>query len=379
MQSPSRIKITDVKLRRLKMIQDLGFIEPAWDVGGKMPFSVGGTPFVEIHTDAGIVGIGPGIEAGQIARAREILIGQDPFDMERHEGVMRYHIRGAHYQGRAGLDIALWDIIGKASGQPLYKVWGGAKDKVPAYASMVRLSTIEERADLAVRLADEGWKAIKLRLHYQTLSEDVALVEKVRKAIGHRMEIMVDANQAQSSGNWQPGLFWDFRRAVETARELQRLGVYWLEEPLPRYYFDQLARLSEKVEMPIAGGENNPGIHEFVQMLEKNVYGILQPEGMVLGGMTPVRRIAVLADAYGKQVVPHHGGRGLGTVAHLHMVCALANAPYLELLHDPPVGEYQHGWSMFTEPPVVDNQGYVAAPQKPGLGVEIKPDWIEED
>lgn len=377
MQTPSRVKITDVKVVRLKMIQDLGFIEPAWDKGGKMPFSVGGVPIVEIHSDAGLVGIGPGIEESQIGRAQQILVGQDPFDMERHEGMMRYYIGGAHYRGRAGLDIALWDLIGKISGQPLYKIWGGAKDKVPAYASMVRLSTIEERVELATRLVAEGWKAIKLRLHYETIGEDIELVERVREAVGDRMEIMVDANQAQSSGNWQPGLHWDFRRAVETARELQRLNVYWLEEPLPRYYFDQLARLSEKVEMPIAGGENNPGIHEFVQMLEKNVYGILQPEGMVLGGMTPVRRVAILADAYGKKVVPHHGGRGLGTVAHLHMVCALANSPFLELLHDPPVGEYQHGWSMFTEPPVVDSEGYVAAPQKPGLGVEIKPDWIE--
>jgi D-galactarolactone cycloisomerase len=377
MQAPSRIKITDVKVVRLKMIKDLGFIEPAWDKGGKMPFSVGGVPIVEIHTDAGLVGIGPGVEESQIGRAREILVGQDPFDIERHEGIMRYYIRGNHYQGRAGLDIALWDLIGKISGQPLYKIWGGAKDKVPAYASMVRLSTIEERVELATRLVAEGWKAIKLRLHYETMREDVELVERVREAVGDRMEIMVDANQAQSSGNWQPGLHWDFRRAVETARELQRLNVYWLEEPLPRYHFDQLARLSEKVEIPIAGGENNPGLHEFVQMLEQNVYGILQPEGMVLGGMTPVRRVAILADAYGKKVVPHHGGRGLGTVAHLHMVCALANAPFLELLHDPPVGEYEHGWSMFTEPPLVDSEGYVAAPQKPGLGVEINPEWIE--
>ncbi|MBX2997457.1 MAG: mandelate racemase/muconate lactonizing enzyme family protein [Caldilineaceae bacterium] len=377
MEGRSALKITDIKIVRLKTVKELGFIEPAWDKGGRMPFSVGGVPIVEIHTDAGLVGIGPGVEESQIGRAREILVGQDPFDMERHEAVMRYYIGGDHYRGRAGLDIALWDLIGKISGQPLYKIWGGAKDKVPAYASMVRLSTIEERVELATRLVAEGWKAIKLRLHYETIGEDIELVERVREAVGDRMEIMVDANQAQSSGNWQPGLHWDFRRAVETARELQRLNVYWLEEPLPRYYFDQLARLGEKVEMPIAGGENNPGIHEFVQMLEKNVYGILQPEGMVLGGMTPVRRVAILADAYGKKVVPHHGGRGLGTVAHLHMVCALANAPYLELLHDPPIGEYQHGWSMFTEPPVVDSEGYVAAPQKPGLGVEINPDWIE--
>jgi D-galactarolactone cycloisomerase len=376
MQTSSQMKITDVKRVRLRTVRELGSIEPAWNVGGQMPFAVGGGEIVEIHTDAGLVGIGPAVEESQLPAARQVLVGQDPFSMEYLEGALRYHVGGAHYRGRAGLDIALWDLIGKACGQPLYKLWGGAKDRIPAYASMVRLSTHEERVDLAGRLADEGWQAIKLRLHYQTLREDVGLVEKVRAAVGDRMTIMVDANQAQSSGNWQPGLMWDYRRAVETARELQRLGVYWLEEPLPRYHFKQLARLNAEVDLAIAGGENNPGLHEFVDMLENNVYDILQPEGMVLGGMSAVRRVAVLADAYGKKVVPHHGGRGLGTIAHLHMVCALANAPFLELLHDPPIGEYEHGWSILTESPVVDGEGYIAAPQGPGLGVEIDPDLI---
>ncbi len=225
MQATSDLKITDIKSVRLKTVKELGTIEPAWDVGGAMPFAIGGGSFVEIHTDAGLVGIGPAMEEGQLASAKRALVGQDPFAMERHEGALRYYVGGAHYRGRAGLDIALWDLIGKACGQPLYKLWGGAKDKVPAYASMVRLSTPQERAELAATLMKQGWKAIKLRLHYQTMKEDLALVEAVRKAVGNKMEIMVDANQAQSSGNWQPGLMWDYRRALETARELDQLGV----------------------------------------------------------------------------------------------------------------------------------------------------------
>ena len=112
------------------------------------------------------------------------------------------------------LEIALWDLIGKAAGQPLYKLWGAAKDRVPAYASMIQLSTPEESVRMAVQLKSQGWKAIKLRAHYQTLKEDVRLVEAVRKAVGDDMEIMVDANQAQSFGTWQPGVMWDFRRAL---------------------------------------------------------------------------------------------------------------------------------------------------------------------
>jgi L-alanine-DL-glutamate epimerase-like enolase superfamily enzyme len=191
------------------------------------------------------------------------------------------------------------------------------------------------------------------------------------------MEIMVDANQAQSSGNWQPGILWDFRRALETAKELDRLGCYWLEEPLPRYAFSDLAKINQAVAMPIAGGENNPGFHEFVQMVKDNVYDLLQPESMVMEGITALRKVGVLAEAFGKKIAPHHGGRSLGTIAHLHLIASWPHAPYLELLHDPPVGLYQHGFSILQNPPTVDAQGFMAVPQGPGLGVEINPDLID--
>src|SRR5215469_2404126 len=96
--------------------------------------------------------------------------------------------------------------------------------------------------------------------------------------VGDRMEIMIDANQAQSPGDWQPGVLWSFQRAVETARELQRLRCVWLEEPLPRYSFDRLAELNRLVEIPIAGGENSRWLHEYLWMLQQGVYDIVQPE-----------------------------------------------------------------------------------------------------
>ena len=379
MSTESRLKITDVRLVKLRKIQDVGVLEPAWDEGGQMPFQIGGGFFIEIQTDQGLMGLGPGINPSLLPAVKAQLVGEDPFDIEQHVAKMRYYIRGRHpYQGQACVDIALWDLIGKACGQPLYKLWGGNKDRVPAYASMVQRSTPEERADLAVQLADEGWQAIKLRIHFQTMKEDLALVEKVCHAVGNRMTIMVDANQAQSSGNWQPGVQWDYRRALETARELGQMGVYWLEEPLPRYAFEDLARLNQAVDIPIAGGENNVALHEFLQMLQGNVYDILQPESMATEGITTLRKVGVLAEAYGKRVVPHHGGRNLGTVAHLHLVASWAHSPYLELLHDPPIGNYSHGFSGMLGPPVVDEKGFMLVPQGPGLGVTINPDLIEE-
>lgn len=377
-QTTSDLRITDVKLLHLRTTEEIGGIEPAWDLGGEMRFQVGGGSFVEIHTNEGITGIGTGMADIFLPKVRDLLIGADPFQVEQHAAALQYYVKDIPYNGRAGVDIALWDIIGKACGQPLYKLWGGSKTKVPAYASMVRLSTIEERVELATQLADEGWQAIKLRLHYPTVREDVALVEGVRNAVGDRMTIMVDANQAQSSGNWQPGVRWSYQRAAETARELDQLGVYWLEEPLPRYAFDQLARLNAEVDMPIAGGENNPGLHEFVDMLTRNVYDLLQPESMVMGGITALRKVGVLAEAFGKQLVPHHGGRNLGTIAHLHLTASWPHSPFLETLHDPPIGHYSYGFSNLANPPEVDSEGFVAVPQGPGLGVEINRDLVIE-
>lgn len=378
MQHVSQLKITDIRLIPLKTSKEIGVLEPAWNPGGAMSFQTGGGSYVEIHTDRGLIGIGPAVDPGLLPAVKAHLVGGDPFEIEGHMATLRYYAAGLPYRGSAGIDIALWDLIGKACGQPLYKLWGGSQEKVPAYASMVQLSTPEERAELAGRLLSEGWQAIKLRLHYPTMQQDIELVEKVRRAVGDRMTIMVDANQAQSSGNWQPGILWDYRRALETARELDRLGCYWLEEPLPRYAFQDLAKLNQAVAMPIAGGENNRGLHEFVQMLQDDVYDILQPESMVNEGITALRKIGVLAEAFGKKVVPHHGGRNLGTIAHLHLVASWAHSPYLELLHDPPIGDYRHGFSILQDPPEVDQAGYIAVPQGPGLGVEINRELILE-
>jgi D-galactarolactone cycloisomerase len=373
-----RLKITDVRLYQLRTVETVGHIEPAWDKGRQMPITVGGGSVVEVFTDEGITGIGPGFDPSLLPVIRNHMLDQDPFDTERHLAVLRYYAAGLPYRGVAGFDIALWDIIGKACGQPLHKLWGGGKDRVSAYASMVLLSTPEARADLAQQLHAEGWQAMKLRLHHPTMAEDLRTVTAVRQATSEDFTIMVDANQAQSTGNWQPGLLWDYARALNTARELDQLGCYWLEEPLPRYAFADIARLNAAVAMPIAGGENNRGVHEFLQMLQDNVYDILQPEGMVSGGLSEMRKIGVLAEAFGKKCVPHHGGRGLGTVAHLHLVASWPHAPYLEVLHDPPIGHYRHGFAILENPLVVESDGCIAVPQGPGLGVELDRSLIQE-
>ena len=161
-------------------------------------------------------------------------------------------------------------VRSKATGQPLYKIWGGGSDKVIPYASLIILSTPEERAEMAIRLMEEGWKAIKVRIHHQTLTDDIRTVQSVIEAVGDKMTVMVDANQAESNGTWQPGVQWDYRRAAETSLALQELGVYWLEEPLTGFEFDKLAQLNASVHMPIAGGEGLPCLHDFLRVCQRD-------------------------------------------------------------------------------------------------------------
>jgi D-galactarolactone cycloisomerase len=371
------VKVTQVRLVPLKTIREAGSLEPAWDPGGLMRFRVGGGAYLEVHTDDGLVGIGPPVDPTLLPMVAEQLAGSNPLDVEEHSARLKYYAGGGTRRGVGAVDIALWDLVGKAKGQPLYELWGGGDGEVAVYASTIRLSTPEQAAALAAELLEEGWKAVKLRLHHETLEDDLRTAEAVRAEVGDRVELMADANQAQSEGAWQPGVRWDIGRAVETARGLERLGFGWLEEPLARYDFDGLAELTSRVGLPIAGGENNSGVHEFRWMLERGVYDILQPDCLVSNGITELRQIGALAERFGRRVAPHHGGGAIGTVAHLHLVAAWPHAHYLELLHEPPVGSYRHRLAIFRDPPVVDAAGRMSVPRGPGLGVEIDPDLVD--
>jgi D-galactarolactone cycloisomerase len=401
----AQIKITDIRIVRLRVIKEVGSFQGFMGPGDTNVVRIGGGSIVEVHTDAGLVGIGPAIDPVQLPALKAQLIGQDPFDIQilvanlrevTGMGGARTLVPAARppadtssstvsaAAGRGGplsaarafsaVEIALWDIIGKASNQPLYKLWGPAKDRVPPYASQARLGTPEERADLAVRLKSEGWHAIKYRSHFQTMKEDIRLVEATRKAVGNGWDIMCDANQA-TNGPLTPTVNWDFRRAVETARAYQQLDVYWLEEPLRRYDFEHLAELNRLVELPIAGGEGNSGLHEFRWLLEQGCFDIVQPE-IQIDGPLALRKIAVLAEAMNKQIVPHVGDGSIATICNLHLVASWPNSPYLEIYHDLPMREYSHGFAIFDNPPVLDKAGYFNLPQGPGLGVSINKDLI---
>jgi L-alanine-DL-glutamate epimerase-like enolase superfamily enzyme len=324
---------------------------------------------VKLTTDDGLVGWGaPGYAATPLLDSwvKPQLIGADPFNLEQHARMFRAA------NGCWGVEIALWDIIGKATGQPLYRLWGGHSDRVTGYASCVELRSGDWRAQDAAARQAEGWRAMKLRLHDWTMQLDLGQVEAVRRAMGDDFVVLVDANQAQQPGtpHPEPGPVWTYERALQTARELQRLGVFWLEEPLERYDFDGLKQLCAAVEILIAGGENNRGLHELRWLVEQNIYDVIQPEAMVAETLSSLRKIAALGELHRKLVAPHHGGGGLGLIAHLHLACAIPNSTYFEMLHEPPqmsAADFQ--WYL-EEPVGVNAKGEILAPTKPGLGVQ---------
>ena len=375
--SAARFKITDVRLIKIRLVKDVGVVPRRVGVtGGGLPITIGGFTMTEVHTDQGLVGIGPGIAPEFVKPAKDLLVGRDPFDINRHAAVLYAPYR----DWGAPVEIALWDLLGKATDLPLYKLWGGTRDKVLPYAAMWGIGTPEERADIAARLKSDGWKAIKLRGGFETLKDDVRVVELVRKAVGDDFHILVDGNKAP--GNADAGgddpTMWSFKRAVDTAREYQRLNVYWLEEPLPRYSLNLLGELNRLVEIPMAGGEANWGIHEFRALLDEGCFDVLMPEVMRLGPAMS-RNIAVLAAAETKQVSPHGATyeRRLANLCTVHLVASIPNAPIVELIHEPPIGDIFAGWSIFENAPALGKDGYITLPQAPGLGVTIRKDLIE--
>src|ERR1700704_6222016 len=186
------MQIAAFEVIRLQAPELSASLRPAWAPGSTWKSRP--ATLVKLTTDEGVVGWGvPGYADPPVLEdwVKPRLLGQDPFALERHARTFR------NAGGAWGVEIALWDIIGKATGQPLYKLWGGYADRVPAYASFVEVRPPEQRADDVLRVRDEGYRAVKLRIHDWTMKADVAQVEAVRQAVGDTITVLVDANQAQ--------------------------------------------------------------------------------------------------------------------------------------------------------------------------------------
>jgi L-alanine-DL-glutamate epimerase-like enolase superfamily enzyme len=370
------VKITDVKFLSLEIPLQVP-LKPAWDPSAaykSFPLAL-----VRIYTDEGQIGsaieLTPqhvmGVAGSQISYLKNTLLGADPFEVER---IMK-HLRYAAFVGPKpwAIEIALWDVIGQACGQPVFKLLGGSQTRVKAYVSTMQLKSPEEHAEDALHFLADGFKAIKLRAHRADPKDDLKVVQAVRDAVGDQMEIMVDANQAWAT---EPP-FWSFRTALNMARELDELDVVWLEEPLSKDDLKGLAELARQVDIPIAGGELEWGIYRFRDFIENDVYDIVQPDPHWCGGILECRKISALAEAANKPCILHTGGMGgPWLAANLQATGALPNCPYFEYLLEPPVWTPEIRDVFLEEPIRIAPDGYIDIPDGPGMGVKLNEDAI---
>jgi D-galactarolactone cycloisomerase len=339
---------------------------------------------VQFFTNEGILGttmdgdytLPAGIAQTVQEVAEAYFVGKDPFDIQLHSE--RFFAQPKARVRLFFLEIGLWDIIGKVCGQPLYRLWGAHSTKVKPYAATVHFGkSPQERAEDALRFYETGFRAIKLRLHQEKPADDLALVATVKQAVGAKMDVMLDANQAGKKPGDAPPV-WDFERTLMMAKELDAMGVYWLEEPLNRFAYDDLARVRQQLKrMHLAGGEGNVGLRDFREMLGKGAYSYVQPDPVVSGPVSVVRKIATLAEAHGVLFGPHHGKSGVGMMASLHMQCAAPNSGYLEYMYDPGFWNPEGFQAGFAHPYPMDKEGYIHAPTLPGLGIEWDPAFLK--
>jgi L-alanine-DL-glutamate epimerase-like enolase superfamily enzyme len=366
-------KITATEVRNV--VTGKGLVLP-WDPKHE-PQDTRDYVIVQMFTDQGVVGttmdgdykLPKGIAAEVLKHAEAYFIGKDPFDVQLHDVQFFQKVRATPPVRLFFLDIALWDIIGKSLGQPLYRIWGVHRSKVQPYAATVHFAkTPEQRVEDALRFHELGFRAIKLRLHKMEFAEDIELPRKVMDAVRGKMDVMVDANQAGKKKGDPPPV-WDVERAKRTALALEEMGLYWLEEPLNRMDFDGLAKTRAVLtRMHLAGGEGNIGFGDFVKYCSQRCYSYLQPDPVQSGSITMVRKIAAMAEAYGIPFGPHHGKSGVGMLISLHMQCSAPNSGYLEYMYDPGFWNPEGFQAGFEAPYPVDKQGYIHAPDKPGLG-----------
>ncbi len=367
-----------IKAEVLRIDQAVVLPEPwaaAWWEPSGLPKTTLGFSVYRITTDEGLIGIGP--YTGGDPR---LVVGMDPFDVGRfwaqHMSGVRSDTSG---RGASGLEIALWDLVGKASGQPIHRLLGSRTDRMLVYAATSRLTSREALVDEVLALAAQGFRAIKLRLHRQDVRDDLAAVVAVREAIGDKVLLMVDANQNNHSVGYP---YWSRLTALRVARELDTLGLYFLEEPLARTDLEGLAEIAAAVEMFIAGGEHVPTTYDWRPYLDRYAYDILQPD-LVMGGNLGIigaRKVAEYADAYGRLVIPHVLMSGaafpLCLAATLQAMATVDNCPMVEYPYDPPVLTEATTQSFVTEPLHIASDGCIVLPDKPGLGIALDEDRL---
>ncbi len=361
------MKITDVKTIRLRAM-----IPSECQVFSRSGVrNTRSTTLVQVETDEGISGIGSCSGNGELIEVsvgrvlKPFLIGMDPIEID--EIWDRAYVRGGHKEfgtrgigvvAMSGIDVALWDILGKLRGVPLYQLLGGkCRDNVPVYATALYPEEPSEVAKRARRFADQGFHGVKIKVGFD-LDQDIRIVRAVREELGREFVIMTDANQGYS-----------LDVALKASDAFADCGAYWLEEPLFVEDIDGHATLREKGRTPIAVGENLHMSYAFENFIERGAVDFVQPDVARAGGITEIRKISALAAKHNVPVSFHTWGDGVALAASVHLSAALKDCIVMEFDYTyNPLRE-----ELLREPLKVEN-GYVIPPEKPGLGIELNPE-----
>lgn len=327
----------------------------------------------EIETDAGITGItaSPSFAGGLDYETPLSLFlqGEDPHDIE---GIMG-KLSSINLIGPRSwhIELALWDIIGKDAGKPVYELLGGSDDPIRAYASTGELKSAEKRIEYVEDRIDEGFEAVKLRI---TTRDDLDVVREVREAFPD-LPLMVDGNKGWSVRVLEEEKTWSVKEAIEIAHKLEEVGnIRWFEEPLPRHNYEGYARLREATTVPIAGGEFNNGAHELYEFLDHGAVDVLQPDAALATGIKRAVEVAGKAREQGVKFIPHTWTNAIGFAANLHVMAAI-DGEWCEFPHDPPWTP--DAWGSLIEEPFSIEDGAVTPRKKPGLGVSLDHSALE--
>lgn len=358
-----------------------GEFHPTWGEGISMS-SVGMT-VVEIVSDTGVVGIGAGTAdgwenvVGINTFIKNQLIGKDPLMIENIRPII------SNAKLRMGwpwmVEAALWDLAGKTCGLPVYKMWGGYTNKMKLYASTGEILPLSKRMEYVQKCIDTGFAAVKLRMHNSDPEIDLEDIRQIVAKYGKEIKFMVDANQADHlPGASDINNSWDTYTALYVARELEKLGILWLEEPLARFNYEGLKTIARKVDIPLAGGEKNTGLNEFNDLAQNEGYHILQGDSVFSEGMFQLRKAAAIAEANNKMFIPHTWSNPVGLMANMQLAASLPNCPWFELPFEPPAYTTTMYDDVFKDG-IDIRDGYIYVPDKPGLGFEFIDGFIEKN
>jgi L-alanine-DL-glutamate epimerase-like enolase superfamily enzyme len=337
-------------------------LNASWDTKPRTHFDA---TVVRVTTDTGLTGVGSGDRMLGFEGHESLFVGEDPLALERHYRILSNI--DFHYGRCWPLDLALWDLAGKILGAPCWKLLGGRASRVRAYASSATLRDPRAQGDAAERYLALGFGALKLRFHRGDWREDVRALEAVRARVGEKLELMVDCNQGWRM-SWDTETPWSFKDALVVARELERLKVYWMEEPLHRADHAGMRALREATDVRIAAGEMTRQVHELRDLITNGSVDVVQPDAALVGGITGLRRVAILAEEHHLIFTPHTWTNGLGLTANAHLTAGLSNAPFLEYPFDPPEWSLERRDFLMTQPLEADAQGWIRLSDAPGMG-----------